>query len=350
MNIFLTTFLTSLIIPLLITPMVMVLANKIGAVDRPNSNRKIHTKCTPRLGGLSIYISFIVTIALNYNILDNHLKGLLVGSLLIVACGILDDMKELTYKTKLVFQILAALMLIFNGISIDKISLFMSGSGKYIDLGALSIPITILWVVGVTNAINLIDGLDGLACGLSAISSIFLCIVSISTGNIPVALLLIIIAGASLGFLPYNFNPAKIFMGDTGSLFLGFSLAALSIQGTVKYATTIIVVIPLLTIGLPIYDTLVTIIRRFIQGKPIMAPDKQHFHHRMLSLGLSQKQVALLSYLINILLGFLAISIVFIKDVNIVFILGFIILLTSFIIVENFFYSKKITHENKKEH
>lgn len=348
MNIQLKSFLTAIILSLLITPIIRIFAIKIGAVDKPNY-RKIHTALIPRLGGLAIYLSFIISVFLGFDYTNKSINGLVIGSFIIVVCGVIDDIKELNYKTKLLFQLIAALVLIAHDICITKISVLSIDGTSFMNLGILSIPITIIWVIGVTNAINLIDGLDGLACGLSSISSIFLFIIFTHIGNYTMALMIIILAGACIGFLPYNFNPAKIFMGDTGSMFLGFILAGMSIQGTVKYATTIILFAPLFIIGLPIYDTLITMLRRFIQGKSIMSPDKQHFHHRMLSLGLSQKQVALISYLVNILLGLLAVSILFIESVNITIIVSTLILIIFFFVLENYVFTKKQSEESDVE-
>lgn len=340
MNNYIEAFSIATILSLFLTPLVKFLAIKIGAVDKPN-HRKIHTSLIPRLGGLAIFLSFVISVFLSFNYSNKSIRGLLLGSLIIVLCGIIDDIKELNYKTKLVFQFIAAIVLIMHNICITKISILSTDGTSFIDLGILSIPITLIWLIGVTNAINLIDGLDGLACGLASISSVFLFIIFIKTGNNTMALMVIILAGSCLGFLPYNFNPAKIFMGDTGSMFLGFILAGMSIQGTVKYAATIIMFAPILIIGLPLYDTLVTMLRRFIQGESIMSPDKQHFHHRMLSLGLKQKQVALISYLVNILLGLLAISVLFIEDISINIIISASIILVISIILENYIYTKK---------
>lgn len=348
MNIYLKAFLIASFLSIVLTPLVKILAIKIGAVDKPNY-RKIHTKLTPRLGGLAIFLSFIISILLSFNYSNKSIKGLLIGSFIIVLCGVIDDIKELNYKTKLVFQLIASIVLITHGICITKISILSIDGTSFIDLGVLSVPITLLWLIGVTNAINLIDGLDGLACGLASISSIFLFIIFIATGNNTMALMIIILAGSCLGFLPYNFNPAKIFMGDTGSMFLGFILAGMSIQGTVKYAATIIMFAPILIIGLPLYDTLVTMLRRFIQGESIMSPDKQHFHHRMLSLGLKQKQVALISYLINTLLGLLAISVLFIEDISTNLIVSAFIILAISVILENYVYTKKSEEKYNKK-
>lgn len=346
MQSYIYAFITAIILSILSTPLVISLAKKIGAVDKPNY-RKIHTKSIPRLGGFAIYCSFIISTLIHFKYLSNHTKGLLLGSLIIVICGILDDIKELNYKTKLIFQVIATLILIVFDVSIKKVSMLSIDGASYINLGWFSIPITLLWVIGVTNAMNLIDGLDGLACGLASISSMFLFVIFTLTGNTAMALMVIILAGACIGFLPYNFNPAKIFMGDTGSMFLGFILAGMSIQGTVKYATTIILIVPLLIIGLPLYDTIVTMLRRFMQGNAIMSPDKQHFHHRMLELGLNQKQVAFISYFINIVLGLLSLIILFVNNIKTIAIILISFFILLFIILENYIYVKK-SHKNKE--
>ena len=282
----------------------------------------------------------MISVLFNFEYISRHTRGLLLGSLVIVICGVWDDIKELNYKVKLLFQLFASFILISHNVVITKVSILSTDGTSFLNLGLLSIPITIIWVIGVTNAVNLIDGLDGLACGLSAISSIFLFIIFVLTGNATMAMMIIILAGACLGFLPYNFNPARIFMGDTGSMFLGFILSGMAIQGTVKYATTIIMFVPLLVIGLPLYDTIVTMLRRFIQGSSIMEPDKQHFHHRLLSMGLNQKQVAILSYIVNILLGLLAILILFVENISFIIILSIILLILVFMILENYIYTK----------
>lgn len=348
MNTYLKAFLLATILSVIFTPLVKLLAIRIGAVDKPNQ-RKIHTGSIARLGGLAIFLSFILSVLFSFNYSNKSIRGLLIGSCIIVLCGIIDDIKELNYKIKLFFQFLASIVLISHNICITKISILSIDGTSFIDLGVLSIPLTLIWVIGVTNAINLIDGLDGLACGLSAISSMFLFIIFIVIGNTTMALMIVILAGACLGFLPYNFNPAKIFMGDTGSMFLGFILAGMSIQGTVKYAATIIMFAPILIIGLPIYDTLVTMLRRFIQGESIMSPDKQHFHHRMLKLGLKQKQVALISYAVNALLGLLAISVLFIEDISTTIVVSAFLIITIFIILENYIYTAKTKKETKQK-
>jgi UDP-GlcNAc:undecaprenyl-phosphate GlcNAc-1-phosphate transferase len=220
-----------------------------------------------------------------------------------------DDVKPLRASVKLLIQIGAALVLVQFGFRIEFLTNFLNNSG-YIFFDGLSIPITVIWIVGITNTINLVDGLDGLATGIATIAAVTFAYVSYSTGNIPVAVLSMMLAGSSLGFLPHNFNPASIFMGDTGAYFLGFVLAAISIEGTLKGTTAITLIIPVLALGLPIFDTVFAIIRRALNKKPIFGADKGHFHHRLLHIGLGQKRAVLVIYLISLLMGSTAISLI----------------------------------------
>lgn len=345
MILFLKIFITAILLSLFITPFVIKLSYKIGAIDLPNGERKLHNKPTPRIGGLAIFLSFMITMAIFFKHVDNNVRGLIFGSIIIVICGIWDDIKQISYKKKLFFQIIASIVLVLNNVNINYISMF--GGKDCIYIGYIGIPLTMLWVIGVTNAINLIDGLDGLACGLSVISSLFIFIISFNNGDVVTSVLILIIAGASLGFLPYNFSPAKTFMGDTGSLFLGFFLAALSIQGTVKSATTIILIIPILIIGIPIYDTLSIMIRRKVEGKSIMSPDREHFHHRLLEIGFSEKQVVLLIYLINIILGTCAISLINVDIPKTIFVSIIFIATIICITLENVIYNKRKIKKQK---
>lgn len=286
----------------LLTPLVKKLAYKLGAIDVPKDERRLHKKPIPRLGGLAIFTSFLIY-SLYYIGFKSNFDGILAGAAIIVAMGIADDIKELKPKTKLLFQIIAAIVLILYGIKINYITIpFLPGTGSFY-IGWLGTPITILWVVGMTNAVNLIDGLDGLACGVCTISALSLFGVSIISGRMTVGILSIILSGACIGFLYYNFNPASIFMGDTGSQFLGFTLAAISIQGAIKSATAVAVAVPILALGLPIYDTLFAMIRRKINNRPIMEADKGHLHHRLLALGYTQKQVAIILYIVSGIFG-----------------------------------------------
>lgn len=288
-----------------LTPYIIRLAHKTGALDQPEA-RKIHREPTPLLGGLAVFFAFWVTVALVllFTGAERQLMGLFAGSSVILLLGFLDDLKGLSYKIKFGGQFAAALILIAYNIRIEFITLPF---GDMIFLGPwIAVPLTLLWVVGVTNAVNLIDGIDGLATGVSAIAAVVM--FSLMWGEFPVlAVLSLVLAGAALGFLPHNFNPARIFLGDTGSLFLGFMLAAFSITGVTKQATLTTVAIPLLIFGLPITDTFYAIWRRFRSRQPLFKADNGHIHHRLLDLGLSTRQAVLVLYCGSIYFGLSAI-------------------------------------------
>lgn len=293
-------FMTAFLISYGITPAVIKFAHYIGAIDVPKDNRRMHTKPIPRLGGLGISIAFMVS-ALIFGGIHREIIAIIVSSIIIVVTGMFDDTKSLKALTKLILQIICACVVIFSGVKIE----FLGNpfTGELIWLGFLSVPITLFWIVGITNCINLIDGLDGLAAGISSISAITLAVVSFLNGYQSYAVIFLCLAGSSIGFLPYNFNPAKIFMGDTGSLFLGFILSVMSIEGTVKTATLIAVIVPVLALAVPIFDTTFAIIRRKLAGRPVMEADKGHLHHRLLSTGLNQKQTVLILYMMSAMLG-----------------------------------------------
>lgn len=285
------------------TPSVIVLARKIKAIDVPKDERRIHKKPIPLIGGLAIFYGFLVSV-LCFATLDRGVIGILLASALIVTVGVIDDKKELSAKVKLLFQILAAGIVVYFGVCIEYVANPLSDwfGPLYIDLGAWAIPVTMVWIVGITNAVNLIDGLDGLAVGVSTIASVALLSLTIISQNLNAAIVIAALAGAGFGFLPYNFNPAKIFMGDTGSMFLGFVLACISIQGIMKMYALISFAVPILILGLPIFDTLFAILRRLFTGKPIMAPDRGHLHHRLLDMGFSQRQTVAILYTLTSIL------------------------------------------------
>ncbi len=291
----------------LLTPAAKVIAHKVNAIDVPKDNRRMHTTPIPRLGGLAIYGSIILSILVFLWPLSIELQAIIFGASVIVVSGFLDDTKGLSPSMKVIFQLIAALIAIYGGIKVDYISNFLGERGSIISLGIFSYPISILWIIGVTNAINLIDGLDGLADGVSAIAATTLAITSFLFGNIEIGIICLIIAGACLGFLPYNFNPASIFMGDTGALLLGYLFAVITIEGVLKTAATVAVVVPVLILGLPISDTLFAIVRRTMSGKSFAVADKGHLHHRILNLGFSIKKTVLILYLLAIILGVLAV-------------------------------------------
>ncbi|MGM9943338.1 MAG: glycosyltransferase family 4 protein [Lysinibacillus sp.] len=286
------TLLLCFIASLIITPLVRKLAFRIGATDKPN-HRKVHQKIMPRLGGLAIFISFLIGMAI-LRPQDDQIgtMAVLLGACIIVVIGILDDMYELSAKVKFIGQILAALVVVLGGVQVDYINLPFGGG---IELGVLSIPLTILWIVGITNAINLIDGLDGLAAGVSAIALITISGMAMLKGDMFVLSISTILIGSIIGFLKYNFHPAKIFMGDTGALFLGFMIAVLSLSGF-KNVTVLSLIIPIIILGVPISDTFFAIIRRIVNKQPLSAPDKSHLHHCMLRLGYSHRQTVLIIY------------------------------------------------------
>ncbi len=294
-------------ISLAATPFVITLAHKIGAVDTPDSERRVHKKPIPRLGGLAIFYGFLIAL-LFFAKIDQQMKGMLIGSLVIVGIGILDDVKQLRALTKLAAQIAAAVVVVMNDVRIEAISVpSFVAPGGILELGIFSIPITVAWIIIVTNAVNLIDGLDGLAVGISSIASFSLFFIAILGGEQTVAIIAAALAGGCLGFLPYNFNPAKIFMGDTGSQFLGFMLSVICIQGLFKGYVIISFIIPLLILGLPIFDTLFAICRRAWNHKPIMGADRGHLHHRLLDNGFTQKQTVAILYVIASVLGISAV-------------------------------------------
>ncbi|MCD5325925.1 MULTISPECIES: glycosyltransferase family 4 protein [Pontibacillus] len=276
---------------ILITPVVKKLAVKIGATDKPNE-RKVHQKLMPRLGGLAIFLSFIAGVLLFYP--DSpYTWPLIIGSTIIIITGVLDDMKELSPKWKMAGQLAAALIVVIAGnVKVEYINIPF---GDTLQFGWFSIPITILWIVGITNAINLIDGLDGLAAGVSSIALLTISGMAISMGDIFVSMVGLITLGSTLGFLVYNFYPAKIFMGDTGALFLGFIISVLSLLGF-KNITLFSFIIPVIILGVPISDTIFAIVRRFVQRKPLSSPDKSHLHHCLLRLGYTHPETVLMIY------------------------------------------------------
>lgn len=281
------------------TPVMRRFAIRVGAIDIPRDNRRMHSKPIPLMGGLAIFFSFTMGMV-TFVPMDASNLGLLGGAAIIVALGVVDDIAPLRAGEKLLLEILAALVPVFCGAVIEKVAWF----DVFIYFGDWSIPITVLWIVAITNAINLIDGLDGLACGISAISSLALLVVSVlSLHNQTIILAAAVLAGACLGFLPYNRHPAKIFMGDVGALFLGYVLSVISIQGFFKVNAMIAFVAPFLVLGIPILDTVFAIIRRLLRGQHPFASDRQHFHHRLIDMGLNQSQAVAVMYAVSALLG-----------------------------------------------
>lgn len=293
-------------ITLVLTPGVRHLAMKMGVVDRPNQ-RKVHKTPMPLMGGLAIFIGFWSTVLLTQP-LTREITAFGIGSLLILVSGIWDDSRNIRPVVKLAFQLAAAFVVIFyGGLRITFVTSLFGTNPAY--LGWLAWPLTLGWIVGLTNAVNLVDGLDGLAAGVSGIAALSIGVIAWMEGFAPVGVLALILGASSLAFLRYNFNPAKIFMGDTGALFLGYSLSVLSIMGLTKMATTVSIFLPILVLGVPIFDTLLAIVRRLVNKTPIFMADKDHLHHRLLAMGLSHKKAVLVVYGVCIFLSLSAIGI-----------------------------------------
>ena len=303
----LLAFAVSLLVAYVMTPPVKRFAEKVGAIDVPKDNRRVHDHPIPRMGGLAIFIGFVLSLIF-FVPMSTKVLGLLVGSVIIAVMGGVDDIVSLNPWVKLAGQIVAALVAIRCGLVFDVISnpnIFAEET--YIEIGWLSVPLTMLWIVGCTNAVNLIDGLDGLAVGVSAISSLTMLIVSLFVSEPVVSIILAALTGACLGFMPYNLNPAKIFMGDVGSQLLGFVLSTASIMGLFKLHAIITFFVPLLALALPLADTIFAFFRRILHGQSPFKADKGHFHHRLLAMGLNQKQVVAVLYGISAVLGMLAV-------------------------------------------
>ena len=306
----------------MLTPHTIKLAKKLGAVDTPKDQRRINKITMPRLGGLAVITGFIVSIVYllivmsiegNINLIEDntHMKliGFVLGALVIGITCFIDDVKGVKAIIKLIAQIVAAMICIKSGILIENVSLpFIDGSK--IPIGVYEV-VTVFWIVGITNALNLIDGLDGLSTGITLISCLSLLIIFSLNGSPLISIILITALGGSLvGFLPYNFNPAKTFIGDTGSNFLGYCLSVISILGIAKTYTAIVIVAPIIVLALPLFDTVFAVIRRVIKGKSLKAiiqPDANHLHHKMLRKGFSQKQAVLVLYGISAVFGMFAI-------------------------------------------
>ena len=299
--------LAAMAVSFIITPLVKSFAYKVGAIDVPKDNRRMHKKPIPRLGGLAIFIGFMVSILLFVNI-TSDMKNILLGAVIIVVLGVVDDIMDLPAKLKFVVQILAALIPTLGGVRIQALSnpnIF--SEDLYWVLGGLSIPVTVLWIVGLTNAVNFIDGLDGLANGVSAISATTVLVIALMGNQTQVALVMAAVVGACVGFMPYNQNPAKMFMGDTGATFLGYILATMSIQGLFKFYAVVSFAVPFLILGLPIFDTAFAFIRRIAHGQSPMKADRSHIHHRLIDMGLNQKQAVASLYVISAILGLSAV-------------------------------------------
>lgn len=290
------------------TPIIKTFAQKIGAMDVPNDVRRVHTHPIPRMGGLAIFLGFIISVLLFADI-SRQVQGILLGCVIIVATGAVDDIVPLNAFLKLFLQIAAALVAVLHGVRIEVLMnpIFWSSVDHLVLDNWLSIPVTIIWIVAITNSVNLIDGLDGLAVGVSTISSVTMLVIALLVSDANVAVILAALMGACIGFMPYNLNPAKIFMGDTGALLLGYVLATVSVMGLFKFYAIVSFAVPLLALAVPLFDTVFAFLRRLFKGQSPFRADRGHFHHRLIDMGLSQKQAVAILYLISGILGLTAV-------------------------------------------
>jgi UDP-GlcNAc:undecaprenyl-phosphate GlcNAc-1-phosphate transferase len=333
MNTYAAVYLGSLVLALLVTPGVIRVARWTGAMDRPGV-RTVHRRPVPRIGGIAIFLAAIIPIAsaalLNHDIRQAfgaswlQMVVLLAAAAAIFLVGLVDDLRGLPARVKFSAEILTALVLCLVGVRISRVELT---SQWVLPLGGWGALLTILWIVGVTNAVNLSDGLDGLAAGVSAIACGVIAIFALYNGNVVMAVFMLALLGSLCGFLVFNFNPAQIFLGDCGSLFLGFTIAAASVMCTTQSAAVVGLALPALALGIPIFDTLFSMLRRFLERRSMFAPDKSHFHHRLLDLGLHQRHAVVTIYLATLLATGLGLFMMISEDINTLVIFGCVLLL-----------------------
>ncbi len=299
----------SMLLSFLLTPLVKRLAYRIGAVDVPKDKRRMHNHPIPRLGGLAIFVGFVIAVLL-FASPDRQLRGVLLGACLIVAVGVVDDSHPLGAGIKFILQIVAALIAVWHGVVIQAIANPLPFGGPYWNFGVMAVPITVVWIVAVTNSVNLIDGLDGLADGVSTIAALTMLIIALLMGSMEMAVICAALVGSCIGFIPYNRNPAKIFMGDTGATFLGYILATVSVAGLFKLYAIISFIVPFIILGFPIFDTASAFTRRILKGQNPMKADRSHTHHKLIDMGMNQKQAVATLYLVAGVLGLCAVMIV----------------------------------------
>lgn len=314
---YLLPFLISFALSVALTPLVRDRAIARGWVDRPDSERHLHARPIPRLGGTAICASFMVVVGLNLVLAPllgrpiafpgRPLLGILGPAALICLLGLWDDLHPLRPILKFGVQALAAVLVYFAGFGIRQVDLFFAGQSLRTAVG---LPLTILWVLLITNAFNLIDGLDGLTAGSALFSTIVLFVLALENGSSWVAFLAVVLAGAIVGFLKFNFHPATIFLGDCGSLFVGFMLSALALAASQKGTTMIAVAIPVVSFGLPIMDVAIAVVRRYLSGKPLFCADHEHIHHKLLKRGLSQRDAVFILYGVSATLALLSLAMI----------------------------------------
>jgi len=323
--IYFLAFIVSCIFSLILTPLFRHMSLKKGFIDKPNK-RKVHRKEIPSLGGLAIFASFLLAVVLFIKItnfiISPKIIGLFIGCVVLIGMGIYDDLKDMPAVIKLGGQVLVASIVYFCGFRIEE---FFGFEANTVFLEISSFLVTIFWIVGIINAINLLDGLDGLACGICCIVALFLFMISIANQNYWLLIFTSILAGSCLGFLPYNFHPASIFMGDTGSMFLGFILSLLAIESYQKSTTFIAVLVPMIAMAVPIIDTSLSILRRLLSKKPLFTADKNHIHHRLLVNDKSHVRVVLTLYTVTFFFGLISLGL---KDIKGIYMIAALIMVS----------------------
>ncbi len=314
---YLGIFVVAVLASFLLTRAIRNIANRRGWVYAPSSSRHIHKDLIPRLGGIAIFTAFALVTTVLVAIpslpgVDAALSRrtvlyILGPATMVFLLGLFDDFRPLKAEVKFAVQAVAATLLFFGGFGVFQLPLLFGGQQP----GWLALPLTILWVIWITNAFNLLDGVDGLAAGSSLFSTVTVFVISLVSGNFLVSSLTLALAGAILGFLRFNFNPATIFLGDCGSLFIGFMLSALALAGTQKTPTLVAVAIPVVSFGLPVLETVLSVVRRFLSGQPLFAADRGHIHHKLLERGLSQQQVVITLYVVSAVCGLLSLFLLY---------------------------------------
>ncbi|MFC1738954.1 glycosyltransferase family 4 protein [Planctomycetota bacterium] len=333
MKTYLFVYLGSALLAALSTPALIWLGRRLKAIDRPGV-RTVHSRPIPRIGGVAIFlptICLVVPVLLLPNVIGDAFRNILPG-LTVLLCaagfmffiGLIDDIKGLRVRVKLLAQLAAAITVCAVGIRVNSIAV---ADWLTLDFGWFSWPLTVLWIVGITNAVNLSDGLDGLAAGISAVACGVLAILAIYAGQVIMAVLMFALLGSLTGFLFFNFNPAKIFMGDCGSLFLGFTIASASVMCSTKSHALVGLALPVLVLGIPIFDTLFSMLRRFLERRSMFAPDRSHFHHRLLDLGLKQRHVVIVIYAVTLLVAGLGMFMMVTRNINTIVVFACILLL-----------------------
>jgi len=343
MKTYIFAYFGSAILALLITPIVIWVARRLSIVDFPGA-RRMHEKPTSHIGGVAILLSMIcITIPVLFlsNIIGDAFRDILPMLIVLLSAagfiffvGLIDDIrtKGIRARTKFLAQMIAAIVVCAVGIRIESVTV---ADWLTLDFGWFSWPLTLLWIVGITNAVNLSDGLDGLAAGISAVACGVIAVFAVYSGNVVMAVLMLALLGSLTGFLFFNFNPAKIFMGDCGSMFLGFTIASSSVLCSTKSPVLVGLALPVLALGIPIFDTFFSMLRRFLERRSMFAPDRRHFHHRLVDLGLKQRHVVITMYAVTLLVAGLGMFMMVTRNINslIVFLCILLLLLLVFRVV-----------------